>query len=193
MALGQLKIPLSKRQYFVITGGPFADCPSNMVGVKMAREIKAKCAVDIPTEDFRTPDRKTLYRGLNKALDSILAGEPVYVGCMGGKGRTGLFLAVLVKAFGVKKPVEFVREHYYAHAVETADQYKFVKQFTITPPLRKKIKLARRRAQWFFWTRQFWQTRLTREPGPVEVIPGSPEWEAGRKASAEAEAALKEI
>ena len=56
--------------------------------------------------DFQVPDRLKLYRGLNKALDLMLAGEPLYVGCMGGKGRTGLFLAVLVKAFGVKKPVE---------------------------------------------------------------------------------------
>ena len=90
--------------------------------------------VDIPTVDFQTPDRQTLYRGLSKAIDLILAGEPVYVGCMGGKGRTGLFLAVLAKAFGVKKPVEYVREHYYAHAVETAEQYDFVKQFTDYAP-----------------------------------------------------------
>jgi protein-tyrosine phosphatase len=105
----------------------------------MAQEIKQKCAVDIPTVDFQTPDRKTLYRGLSKAIDLILAGEPVYVGCMGGKGRTGLFLAVLAKAYGIKKPVEFVRANYYAHAVETKDQYDFVKRFTITPPLRRKI------------------------------------------------------
>lgn len=188
MALGQLKIPLNKRQYFVITGGPFADCPTNMVGVKMAREIRQACAVDIPTEDFKTPDRKLLYRGLSKAIDSVLAGEPVYVGCMGGKGRTGLFLAVLAKAFGVRKPVEFVRANYYAHAVETKDQYDFVKKFTITPPIRRKIKKLRR----WSWLR-FWKTNLTREPGPVEVFPGSPEYIAAAKASERAEAALKRV
>jgi hypothetical protein len=159
MALGTLKIALNRWQYFVVTGGPFTDCPKTMQGVKMAKEIKAACAVDIPTVDFQTPDRKTLYRGLSKALDLILAGEPVYVGCMGGKGRTGLFLAVLAKSFGIKKPVEFVRANYYSHAVETPEQYLYVKRFTITPPLRRKVKRARRMA----WLR-FWKTNLTRMP-----------------------------
>lgn len=157
--LGQLQIKLNKRQYFVVTGGPFMECPSTMKGVKMAKEIKQECAVDIPTQDFQVPDRAVLYRGLHKALELVLAGEPVYVGCMGGKGRTGLFLAVLVKAFGVKKPVEFVRANYYAHAVETQEQYLFVKKFRITPRMRLKIKLARRWA----WLK-FWKTNLTRLP-----------------------------
>ena len=33
------------------------DCPPTMKGVKMAKEIKKACAVDIPTVDFQTPDR----------------------------------------------------------------------------------------------------------------------------------------
>jgi hypothetical protein len=150
---------VNSRQYFVVTGGPFRECPANMSGVKMAAEIKATCAVDIPTQDFRVPDRKLLYRGLNKAVELVLAGEPLYVGCMGGKGRTGLFLAVLAKAFGVKKPVEYVREHYYSHAVETDEQYQFVKKFTITPTLRRKINQHRR----WSWLK-FWKTNLTRTP-----------------------------
>lgn len=157
---GELKIPVNTRQYFTVTGGPFHDCSPAFKGVKMAKEIKKPCAVDIPTEDFKTPNRLELYRGLHKALDLMLAGEPLYVGCMGGSGRTGLFLAVLAKAFGVKKPVEFVREHYYAHAVETPDQYAFVKKFTITPPMKRKIKQLRR----WSWLK-FWKTNLTRMPG----------------------------
>ena len=167
MALGVLKLPVNKRQYFVVTGGPFMDCPKTMKGVKMAKEIAKACAVDIPTVDFQTPDRKTLYRGLSKAIDLMLAGEPLYVGCMGGKGRTGLFLAVLAKAFGVKKPVEYVREHYYEHAVETKEQYAFVRKFTITPPIKRKLKKLRR----WSWVR-FWKTNLTRLPAPdVQPVP----------------------
>lgn len=168
--LGQLKIQLNKRQYFVVTGGPFMDCPSTMQGVKMAAEIKRECAVDIPTVDYKTPDRLKLYRGLGKALDLMLAGEPVYVGCMGGKGRTGLFLAVLAKAFGIKQPVEFVREHYYKHAVETPEQYAFVKAFLPTPTMRRKIKRLRR----WSWLK-FWKTNLTR-------LPVSPDAKASRVA-----------
>lgn len=166
--LGQLKIAVNKRQYFVVTGGPFADCPPSMKGVKMAKEINKPCAVDIPTQDFHVPDRKLLYKGLNKALDLMLAGEPLYVGCMGGKGRTGLFLAVLVKAFGQKKPVEFVRANYYSHAVETPEQYDFVKKFRITPTMRRKIKKLRSRLRWQFWAKEFWKTNLTRLPASVE-------------------------
>ena len=166
--LGQIQIPIGKRQFYVVTGGPFMECPSTMKGVKMAKEIRKDCAVDIPTQDFQVPDRLTLYRGLDKALDLMLAGEPLYVGCMGGKGRTGLFLAVLAKAFGVKKPVEFVRANYYAHAVETQEQYQFVKNFLVTPRQRRKIKLVRRWA----WLK-FWKTNLTRMPvEPEERLGG---------------------
>jgi len=161
--VGQLNVPVNKRQYFVVTGGPFMDCPPTMKGVKMAKEIVKVCAVDIPTSDFQVPDRKILYRGLSKAIDLILAGEPVYVGCMAGKGRTGLFLAILAKAFGVKKPIEYVRANYYPHAVETKEQYAFVQKFRITPTIRGKIKRYRRWA----WLR-FWKTNLTRLP-PVTV------------------------
>lgn len=170
MALGQLKLQVNKRQYFVVTGGPFTECPKSMKGVKMAKEIKQACAVDIPTVDFQVPDRKVLYRGLSKALDLMLAGEPLYVGCMGGKGRTGLFLAVLAKSMGVKKPVEYVRANYYAHAVETPEQYKFVSKFTITPPLRRKVKKLRK----WSWLK-FWKTNLTRMPEAPAVAPGKPQ------------------
>lgn len=157
MALGKLQIPLNGRQYFTVVGGPFRDCPPSMKGVKMAAEVKMDCAVDIPTQDFKVPDRLLLYRGLHKAVGLMIEGEPLYVGCMGGMGRTGLFMAVLAKAFGVRKPVEFVRKHYYSHAVETKEQYEFVKKFRITPALRLKIKKARR----WSWLR-FWKTNLTK-------------------------------
>lgn len=168
--VGTLKLPLNRRQYFLVTGGPFVECPVTMKGVKMAKEVDRPCFVDIPTPDFQTPDRLVLYRGLHKAMDAILAGEPVYVGCMAGKGRTGLFLSVLAKAFGVKKPVEYVREHYYSHAVETKEQYAFVRRFTITPTLKRKVKLARRRARYHFWKVNFWRKNLTRMPTKKRVL-----------------------
>lgn len=156
------KLPLMRRQYFVITGGRFMECPEDYAGVKMAKEIRKACVVDIPTEDYHTPERKVLYRGLNKAVDLILAGEPIYVGCMGGIGRTGLFLAVLAKAFGQRDPVKYVRANYIPNAVETEDQQKYIKELRITPGVRRKIKLARRRAYWRVWT---WRKRnLTRLP-----------------------------
>lgn len=159
MALGQLQIPLyskapwSRLQY-TVTGGPFHDCPPTMVGVKMAREIRKTCAVDIPTDDFQVPSRRDLTQGLEQAVGYLVKGQPLYVGCMGGKGRTGLFLAVLCKAFGIPDPVGYVRKHYYRHAVETEAQYAFVEAFSISEKTRTQIRRARR------WT---WLRALRRQ------------------------------
>jgi hypothetical protein len=165
IGLGDLKVPLTKRHYFTVTGGPYYDRPTSMVGVKMAQEIHLPCDVDIPTRDFSVPTPATLAYGLAEAVEQMLRGEPLYVGCMGGRGRTGLFLAVLAKAMGVKQPVEFVRKHYYPHAVETADQYRFVQEFEIPLDVKAAVKQARLNAQWYFWTKKFWFANLTRKPG----------------------------
>lgn len=151
IGLGSLRLPLYRGQHYIVHGGPFRECPSNFRGVKMAKELQLDCVVDIPTKDYSTPDLLTLYRGVAKAVELIIAGEPLYVGCMGGMGRTGLFLAILAKTFGVKKPVEYVRANYYSHAVETADQFKFVKEFRPDPRTRAKIKKARKWAWVYFW------------------------------------------
>lgn len=47
-------------------------------------------------------------------------------------GRTGLFLAILAKAVGFNDPVAYVRKHYYNHAVETAEQAKYVEAFDVS-------------------------------------------------------------
>lgn len=167
VGLGTLHLPLTKRHYFVVTGGPFYDCPDTYIGVKMAAEIHRPCVVNIPTRDFQTPHPHDLRRGLRDAVTHLLAGEPLYVGCMGGKGRTGLFLAVLAKALGVKNPVEYVRRHYYSHAVETADQYRFVQEFEIPADVQRVIRRARLKAQWYLWSKSFWQRKLTRVPGKL--------------------------
>jgi protein-tyrosine phosphatase len=114
-----------------------------MFGVKMAEEIEAPCNVDIPTRDYDTPSLKKLDAGLKRTVKAILAGKQVYIGCMGGMGRTGLFLAILAKAFGVEAPVEYVRKHYYKHAVETKEQYRFVREYQIPASIRLSIGIHR--------------------------------------------------
>jgi hypothetical protein len=154
--LGTLKLPLTRRQYFLVEGGPFYSCPPNRVGVKMAREINKPCYVNIPTYDYNVPDIAVLNEGLTKAVEAMLRGQPLYVGCMGGKGRTGLFLAILSKAFGVHAPIEYVRQHYYSHAVETPQQADFVKGYRIPLAVDFMIQNARRKMWW-----RFWRTNLT--------------------------------
>ncbi len=137
--LGQLELPLIGRKKYTVTGGPYLQKPSHMVGVKLAREIRAHYDVSIPVTDFSVPSKKDLDAGLERIVDLLANGQPLYVGCMGGRGRTGLVLSVLAKAFGVKHPVEYVRDTYSHHAVETEEQYEFVESYKIPAKIRCKI------------------------------------------------------
>ena len=148
--LGLMKLPLSGRQYFRIAGGSFLDRPQRYrtVGVNMAREIKLPCEVWVPTKDFNTPDLFWLHQGVAEAVDAVIRGKRVYVGCMGGRGRTGLFLAIMAKTFGVQSPITYVRDNYYAHAVETMAQAKYVHDYVPDPEVLARIAYARKRFRW---------------------------------------------
>ena len=148
---GNLQVPLTGKTYFVVTGGPYRIKPRNFRGVKMAEEISAHCDVNIPTRDYQVPSLTQLNAGLSDAIRLLGAGEPLYVGCVGGMGRTGLFLAVLVKVFGVKNPVEYVRKHYYSHAVENDKQYDFVSQFKPTASLKFQVGVLKTLGAVQFW------------------------------------------
>lgn len=157
-----LKIPVNRFQYFTVTGGPYFDRPANYRGVKMAVEIDKPCDVNIPTRDYNVPKVEQLMFGLDRAVDMLLHGEPLYVGCYGGVGRTGLFLGVLAKAFGIADPVAFVRAGYNPHAVETEQQKEYVANFQIDEAIFEQIRKATR----FSWLR-FWKRNLTVFPEPV--------------------------
>lgn len=112
----------------VVFGGPYADRPEGMFAVKMAEESVASCNVSVPTRDFGVPRDEDLRRGLRRALRHlILEDDRVFVGCAGGLGRTGLFLACLAKVSGQEHPVEYVRSQYDERAVETNDQVEVVR------------------------------------------------------------------
>ena len=121
-----------------LVGGPFKFCPDDMAGVCLLERGPAQdstgkrkpCAVHLPIEDFKVPeDPAALTKALQATLRRIIAGETVYVGCMGGWGRTGLFLALLAKVSGIPDPVGYVRKHYTPRAVETSQQRQFVDTF----------------------------------------------------------------
>jgi hypothetical protein len=150
--LGKLSLPLRKNRNYTILGGPFVDHIPGTIGVKMAAEIQRPCHINIPTRDYQTPDPEDLRNGLINAVEHMVKGDPLYVGCYAGKGRTGLFLAVLAKAMGIEKPVDYVRANYYSHAVETEDQYLFVMDFPIPPEVTKMLKWARVKSYFTFRT-----------------------------------------
>jgi hypothetical protein len=84
--------------------------------------------------DFWLPsDRAATVATLREALDRA-TDERVEIGCSGGKGRTGTAMALLAVLDGVpaERAVDYVREHYDSHAVETPWQRRFVAHFKPT-------------------------------------------------------------
>ena len=115
-------------------GGPYRLRPADVPGVKMAQEIALPCDVDVPTEDFQVPDEGDLWRGLLRGMYLLLRHRQIYVGCMGGVGRTGLYLALLTRVITGKQgmaAITYVRKHYNEHAVETAAQRRMVCGFPV--------------------------------------------------------------
>lgn len=118
-----------------------------LVGIKMAQEIEHPYDFKVDTRDFSVPRMQDLEAGIKFGLAEIFKGNDLYVGCMGGVGRTGLYLACLTSVmieYGKETiegspvdagegPVEHVRRVYNSHAVETNEQKMFVKDFNPTP------------------------------------------------------------
>lgn len=82
--------------------------------------------------DFRLPADRTAARAAIVEAWERSAVERVELACGGGRGRTGTALACLAVLDGVPagEAVEFVREHYDRHAVETPWQKRYVRRFT---------------------------------------------------------------
>ena len=137
---GFVSLPAFRGSEFRLYGGQYMKIPKGMIGVKMAAEINAPCEVSIPTQDYCTPNFGDMASGLEATINYILEGKPVYAGCMGGIGRTGLLLALVLKAWGDEAPVATVRKQYYPHAVETSVQMRYIKEFEIDPKLKRRIR-----------------------------------------------------
>lgn len=138
--------PLSGIQYDdgkvsgTLYGGPYANKPSHMKGVCMAEELlRLSHDVAIPTRDFSVPDPKTMVAGMLQARELLRDFPHVYVGCMGGVGRTGLFLGAMhlfsqmaqvwlpAQASMAEQSIRYVRNHYKGHAIETREQEHFLR------------------------------------------------------------------
>lgn len=141
---GIMKLPLARGRYYVVIGGPYRSRTKGTVGVKMAVEIKDPCEISIPTRDFSTPSVGDVDAGLRQAVSRLMDGEQLYVGCMGGYGRTGLFLSILAKAFKVSNdPVAYVRAVYSPRAVETGEQERFVASYAVPWDVQVKVRWAK--------------------------------------------------
>ena len=145
---GQLELKLGWRgawMSLVIVGGPYLRYVEgeDTFGVCLREVEPSYYDVWLPIEDFSVPtDDDDTRTALVETLAAALGGKQVYAGCMGGWGRTGLFLSLLAKAAGVASPIEYVRKHYTPHAVETAQQETFVKTFDVQNVTQNLYRLA---------------------------------------------------
>lgn len=142
---GVLNLPLGWRGGFItlsVVGGPydgyadFAKANDAPFGVCVRAEAARGLSkhAHLPIEDFSVPEDPDRVRAvLKQALRAALDGRDVYVGCMGGWGRTGLFLALMAKAAGIPDPVGYVKATYSHRAVETNEQARFVEDFDVGP------------------------------------------------------------
>lgn len=124
------------RTMVTVFGGPYRLRPASTFGVLAAREIAAPADAKVLADDFQTPTHEDMDTAIRALLIPLARGVPVYIGCMGGIGRTGLVIACLLKTAGVKNPVQETRMRFKPHAVETQAQAKFCDEFT--PSLKTK-------------------------------------------------------
>lgn len=119
--------------------------------IKLAKEISLPCDYDVPIADFSIPDKEDLIPVVRAAICELAFGRSVFVGCWGGIGRTGLFLAVLAKALGVEPPISWVRMNYISNAVETQEQMKFVNELKFDAEFLRFVKVQKFIAKLLFW------------------------------------------
>ena len=128
-------------------GGPYRHSSQHPFAylVKCATEQTGRFDTEIPCQDFQPFKEADLRRALHVAIDAALAGRPVYAGCMGGIGRTGTFLAAVLKVLMPEyDPVLLLRTVYLPHAVETAAQERLIAGLDVTD-LRHKVQTTVRK------------------------------------------------
>jgi len=136
----------------MIYGGPYRNRPKDLPGFCMAEELMdLPHDVAIPTRDFSVPEPEDMMKGLEKARYYLKKDGSLYVGCMGGIGRTGLFMGAMTllsfmsqywmpnQAALAVEAIKYVRDNYKGHAIETKQQEDFLKEL----PLKKMAFLIR--------------------------------------------------
>lgn len=143
-----VKIPFGMGITRSVCAGPYRAKPWYMDGIKLAPEEPGDAVITLPIADFSVPSLigadMALYGALKLLADNA---TPLYVGCRGGYGRTGLFLSLLLKQLGEERPIEWVRRHYSRRAVETLEQERFIEEYEPKLGVLALLKL-RARAIW---------------------------------------------
>ncbi len=126
---------------FNVYGGPFRLAPHGVIFRTLClqaepRELGAPHPDQyLRIRDFSVPDiRNAVFMLAWVMFESIVRKRSVYVGCMGGTGRTGLMLAILIRiTYGDdgERALWRVRQQYRARAVETKEQEEYLADFPV--------------------------------------------------------------
>jgi hypothetical protein len=155
---GSLHLPMWLGKQYTVWGGPYISRPAGYLGVCLLEWGEHSASVRLPIPDFSVPKQEDAQIAVQNAVKLIVKGNRVYAGCMAGQGRTGLFLALLAKSFGVADPIPYVRKNYYPHAVERKVQEDFITAFVPNQKTRELIFWAN------FWTALSLRKNLTNLP-----------------------------
>lgn len=135
---GSVELPAMNSKYWTLYGGRYTEVPDEMFGVKLDPDQDTAFDLKMDIKDFKTPGMWETQCLVHEVVREIVYGNPVYIGCKGGWGRTGTIMACLMKAFGYKLPTASLRIQYTPRAVETPAQEDFVRDFE---PLKKTLLL----------------------------------------------------
>ncbi len=84
--------------------------------------------IHFPIVDFDTPDDMGALKDvLNDVVEKASEGENIAVHCFAGRGRTGMFIALLtriIREMGGKEAIDWVRQYF--PAIETKEQEHIV-------------------------------------------------------------------
>lgn len=168
------RVPILPPVTVTFAGGSYRDAPAlgdDWVAISMAEELVPRPErpgdLHVRCADFRVPDVKDMDRAVRLALwHAVVEGRPIFVGCMGGTGRTGTFLGcVCGLLWPDEDPVDKVREVYKRTACETSGQRSFVRRFKTWFG---ETNIRRELARYVFW-RQFGKWAARRMcPKPID-------------------------
>ena len=125
-------LQIIKKQKIKIVVSLLPDKEKNKLGLDNLIWSKEEVEyIQFPISDFSVPPKKK-FNELKKLIsfikENLMLSKPVLIHCNGGKGRSGMIAALVLKAMKEKDPIKKVREKVIG-AIETEEQEIFVKDW----------------------------------------------------------------
>ncbi|QIG76971.1 tyrosine phosphatase domain-containing protein [Rhizobium phage RHph_Y1_11] len=88
----------------------------------------ARHSITHKIQDMHAPDKpEEFVKLVGWTVNQLKDGKTIHCGCIGGHGRTGTFIAAVVKEIlGEEDAIEWTRSHYCKRAVESKEQAVFL-------------------------------------------------------------------